>query len=248
MQLIEPGFFDLGMFVILLAALPLEAVRRYRNLKTDLREGRPGARMREYRKTMIEEWLLTAVVAAGWMVLGRTAGTLGLVPEAGILALVGYGLTVLAVVYLLLQSRTILGSPAKMAVVRRQLASASAIIPRNREEGIAFRFLSVTAGICEEFLYRGFLLAYFWGLFPGLPMWVGVVLGAACFGFGHLYQGWGGVVKTGTLGLILGGLYWLTGSIWASILLHSVIDLNAGWLGSRVLAEAGGEPAAEGAA
>jgi len=87
--------------------------------------------------------------------------------------------------------------------------------------------MSVTAGICEEFYYRGFLFAYLAGLLTGVPAGAVIVLAGLVFGLGHLYQGAAGVIKTGTVGALLGLLYWMTGSLWAPMLLHTVVDLSS---------------------
>jgi membrane protease YdiL (CAAX protease family) len=90
----------------------------------------------------------------------------------------------------------------------------------------------VTAGLCEELLYRGFLMAYIgalWGFWPA------VILSSLVFGLGHAYQGTSGIATTGTIGLILAGLFVLTGSLWVPMLLHAATDLFAGSLGRRVV-------------
>jgi membrane protease YdiL (CAAX protease family) len=62
-----------------------------------------------------------------------------------------------------------------------------------------------------------------------------VLLAAAIFGLGHAYQGPKGILKTGLVGLVLGGLFALTGSLWAPMLVHVVMDLLAGYVGRRAI-------------
>jgi len=106
------------------------------------------------------------------------------------------------------------------------------LIPHSAKEGQLFNALSVTAGICEELLYRGFLIAYF-GAFVEA-----VVLSSIAFGFGHMYQGKIGIVKTGGIGLALAGLYVLTGSLWAPMVLHVLVDVNSGFVARKALSRA----------
>ncbi|MBH5321745.1 CPBP family intramembrane glutamic endopeptidase [Aurantiacibacter sediminis] len=87
----------------------------------------------------------------------------------------------------------------------------------------------LAAGTGEELLYRGFLmdrLARVSGL-RGKP-WLVIVIQAVLFGLPHAYQGWGGVVVTGTVGLFLG---WLRmqqkGNLWACIIAHAAVDTIA---------------------
>ena len=88
--------------------------------------------------------------------------------------------------------------------------------------------VSVAAGIEEELIYRGFLFAYLAAWLPDVPAVVVIVLAGFVFGLGHLYQGASGIVKTGVLGVLFGVLYWMTGSLWAPMLLHIVVDLSSG--------------------
>ena len=96
----------------------------------------------------------------------------------------------------------------------------------------AFRLVSVSAGVCEEWLYRGYLLAV---LQPFLGIAGAIAASTVLFAAGHLYQGPGGMVKTGTVGLLMGLLTWATGSIWAPILIHAVLDWMQGDMIARVL-------------
>ncbi|WP_271078725.1 CPBP family intramembrane glutamic endopeptidase [Aurantiacibacter sp. MUD61] len=87
----------------------------------------------------------------------------------------------------------------------------------------------LAAGTGEELLYRGFLmdrLARLSGL-RGKP-WLVIVIQAALFGLPHAYQGWGGVLVTGAVGLFLG---WLRmqqkGNLWACIIAHAAVDTIA---------------------
>src|SRR2546425_962185 len=82
--------------------------------------------------------------------------------------------------------------------------------------------LAVTAGLCEEFLYRGFALWYFTSLAGSVA---GFVLAAVLFGLGHLYLGRMHVVRTAIVGAVFGLLVIGTGSLWVAIVLHAAMDL-----------------------
>lgn len=85
-----------------------------------------------------------------------------------------------------------------------------------------------SAAFCEELLLRGFVLdriARVLGT-PRTPsLLVAVVLQAALFGSFHAYQGLGGMIVTGSVGLALGLVYLAGGrNLWACILLHGLIN------------------------
>lgn len=67
----------------------------------------------------------------------------------------------------------------------------------------------IGAALGEELLMRGFVLNRLADLFGGrVAGWaVAVVVNAAIFGSLHIYQGWHGVIATGTIGAVLSLVY-----------------------------------------
>jgi hypothetical protein len=90
-------------------------------------------------------------------------------------------------------------------------------VSRNYELVLAFLSLVVIAPIFEEILFRGFLLGK---LKKYMPVWIAVIATSVLFGFVH--GAWNLAFDTFALSVILCVLRVLTGSIWASILLHMV--------------------------
>jgi len=83
-----------------------------------------------------------------------------------------------------------------------------------------------TAGLGEELLYRGFLMDRLMRL-RGMRgrKWPAAIIQAALFGLPHLYQGWGGVLVTASIGLFLGWLRFANrGNLWACVLAHAAVD------------------------
>ena len=112
--------------------------------------------------------------------------------------------------------------------VVQQMQSLHWILPVSRSERNWFVFgLSTSAGICEELLFRGFLLAY---LSNYMSMPIAVLLSSLLFGLGHLYQGWQGVLRTAVMGLIFAGIYLWSGSLFIVIALHFAVDAYSGQL------------------
>lgn len=234
MPTVELGLFDHLIFLVLAVVFPLDGRYRFRALRAANAAGDPNARMRSYRLILIQEWLATAVVLVIWLVLGRGLSSLGLAYELSTPAVIGYAVAVAVIAGLVWQGRSVTKSAESRTKVRASLDGLLDLMPRTGRERSAFNVVSVTAGLCEEFLYRGFLLAYLASWMPEQPTWLVVLAGGALFGLAHAYQGGVGILKTGTVGVVLGLLYWATGSIWASVVLHAVIDLNSGWIGWRV--------------
>jgi membrane protease YdiL (CAAX protease family) len=109
------------------------------------------------------------------------------------------------------------------------------ILPHSTPELVAFLGLAVTAGICEEFLYRGFAILVFLRL--GWPDWLVVLASAALFGFAHLYQGRGGLIGTMILGLVFGMLRIVTGNLVPAVFCHGAVDIAAGVAAPHLLSD-----------
>lgn len=130
--------------------------------------------------------------------------------------------------------------PAPSEKLRAQLGSVAAISPRAASELPAFFGVSLTAGFCEELLFRGFLI---WVLQPLVGPWLAALLSALLFGAAHAYQGPAGVVRTGLFGLVFTAIVLLTRSLWPAIVLHAVIDAMGGVLAWLVLRDPVPSPA-----
>jgi membrane protease YdiL (CAAX protease family) len=109
------------------------------------------------------------------------------------------------------------------------------LIPKTRQEKFwSVLLLAPTAALCEEFLYRGFLLAQLtqW-LRSGAWAWAASSL---AFGLAHVYQGWNGMARASLLGALLAYPVIHLGSLYPSMLAHGVIDaLVFAWLGPKFL-------------
>jgi CAAX protease family protein len=113
------------------------------------------------------------------------------------------------------------------------------LMPENGRERIwAVLGLAPTAGLCEEFLYRGFLLAEATAWFHSAA-W-GVVVSSVAFGFAHSYQGLNGMVRAGLLGALLAWPVVRLGSLYPSMTAHFLIDAVALlWLGPKFVRQPG---------
>jgi len=200
----------------------------------------PGAdrpRSRTYLFVVLRQWGRTAACVLLWMWMRRPLADLGLsfaLNTGTVGALLGLGLVV---AYMARQRQRALADVDGRDEIRERLEPMRVLLPHSRDEYRGFAVVAVTAGICEELLFRGYLTWYFAHV---MPWWAAMVAVAVAFGFGHAYQGARGVLTTALLGLFLGALYWLTGSLVVPMLVHALMDLHSGDLAWRVYeAEAG---------
>ncbi|MFG1824187.1 CPBP family intramembrane glutamic endopeptidase [Microbispora bryophytorum] len=104
-------------------------------------------------------------------------------------------------------------------------AAVAELMPRTSAERWHGLAMAVTAGVCEEIVYRGLLIAFGVGVL-GLSTTAAAALALVVFVAGHFYQGWKGMAVVALLGFWLTNVYLSTGSLLLPILVHIVIDVR----------------------
>ena len=132
-----------------------------------------------------------------------------------------------AIVFLILSNPILIGLQWLLTILGAEFSKETDLIVAQGLHKIWWWLgLCVTAAICEEITFRGYLmtrLKHMIGKGWALP----VLLSAFSFATGHLYQGWGGFLLIFVYGLMFGGLYIFTGSLWPGILAHFIQDFSA---------------------
>ncbi len=183
------------------------------------------SRLSLYAQSALSLWLLAGATAGVARLSGMEAAALGVraLPLELMLVWTG-GLTAAGVLLMLLAHR--LGV--------RESATLAGLLPQTTAERLAFLGLSATAGICEELVFRGFLIPTIAAAIGSVG--IAAVVAAAVFGLVHAYQGFAGAVRAATLGGLLSIVLIATGSILPAILAHAAIDIIGGfWLGPRLI-------------
>lgn len=104
--------------------------------------------------------------------------------------------------------------------------------------------ISLLAGIGEEVTYRGVMFLLLWQL-TGSAL-AAALIAAAVFGVSHYVQGWKSAALIGGFALVFHGLYWISGSLLAPILVHFIYDVTAGLMYNKFGRELGYSAEAEG--
>jgi len=223
----------------------------HRRFESRLRSD-PGARRSFYRRLLVLEWGLAVLALVIWLAApGVDAAAVGLVWPQQWPGPVTWLLVAAVVVFVLASTRALRsGALLEMAAPARRPGegrhaeppghAAVAVLPRTAGERRLFTVVGVTAGVCEEWLYRGFFLAVAAAAAGGPPPWLLVLVAGVAFGLAHAYQGRAGIVSTGLLGGGMAAIYLQTGSLLLPVVLHALIDLRF------LLVPAGALPAARG--
>jgi membrane protease YdiL (CAAX protease family) len=178
-----------------------------------------------YLRTIVFEWAMLGVVLLGvrlhgsspYAVLGeRWRSAKDLARDVGIAAV----FWLLSTIVLSAVSGHQHGAPPDPVI--------QALLPNGKLESALWIALSITAGICEEAIYRGYLQRQLIAFTRSAV--AGIVLTAIAFGAAHAYKG-----LAGALGICLGGAmygvlaYWRK-SVRPGMMAHAFTDSFAGVL------------------
>ena len=219
------------IFVFLGFVLPWRGYARLQKLLA-----RPSVDTKEklalYAATIAFQWLLTGVVAWRAFAHGLKLEELGLGSHSWLGLSVGGVIGGAAIGGLQwLNLRRIGRMEGEAPELLRELASR--LLPVSLIEFLPYAALAITAGVCEEFVYRGFAMG---ALFKaGVPTWLTVVATSVLFGLAHAYQGRAGILSTGLLGVVLALARLGAGSLLPVMMWHAGLDLAAGIAAPRYL-------------
>jgi membrane protease YdiL (CAAX protease family) len=226
---IDPQFGIAGtvLALVLLAwlglAVPFLGRRGYRRLVAT--GGRkPEARKRWYARTISAGWLFVGVAVIIVAVSpGVSLGDVGVAVPSGwrlwlTAGVTAYVVGALFVGWIRARRRLHSGQP----IPGRE--ALTAILPRTPTERRLAFWLAVTAGVGEEVVYRGLLIAVFVGILGWVPT-LAAFASLAVFSLAHLYQGRKGMVQVTLVGFVITALYAISGSLAPGIIVHILLDL-----------------------
>ncbi len=210
--------------VFLFIGVPIWDVLETRALKTSTN---PRQKILSYRRITIVEWVAAAVacialrsqVLVAWPDAHRFA--LQKVGESFVL-----GLVIAFMAGSILQTILTRRSSKLREKTLRAFKRMAFILPVTGDERTWFAIVSLTAGICEEVLYRGFLIRYLSDSPWHIGLGTTVVISSVAFGLAHGYQGLPGILATALLGALMAIIFLVTRSLWLPMALHAVVDLR----------------------
>jgi membrane protease YdiL (CAAX protease family) len=219
-------FVEIGFVIVLVIVVPALSYRTSQRLDLLVLP-----RLNLYWSAALSQWLLTSLGVLVVLITPVTFAEAGLrtVSATSFLfwtaVLAGVSLAALGLVVLLERWGWFPPEPDLVY----------ALIPETRKEKLwAVLMIAPTAGLCEEFLYRGVLLAL-------LSQWLfsaawAAAISSVAFGLAHVYQGASGIVRAALLGALLSIPVVRLGTILPSTAAHCLIDAVAlAWLGPKML-------------
>jgi len=186
----------------------------------------PSSLIQVYRLTMLYLWLPLALLFG--LIVNQEIGLKEFTFQWHwtVVQQLALGFLLLLIVFAIRHIIQLKRSEIKQQAFIEQVEHSRWFMPKNRREMVYFVFgVSVTAGICEELLYRFYLLDLF---SQNFPIYLAVLFSSLAFGAGHIYQGWLHVIRTAIMGAILATIYLYTESIVIVICLHIIADMYGG--------------------
>lgn len=220
--------WDFALILLILGiAVPLLGRRRVGQLMRTPKTTKMD-RLSLYATTLAFQWIAAGVIVWRAAAHGIRPALLGLtIGNPTLTVTITIVLSALILLNQLISLRRLLSRPAEMQGLLPQLALK--LFPQDDVERLAFFALVVTVAICEELIYRGFILRVFQDWFQGSII-AGVLGSAIYFAVAHLYQGRRGFASTFVAGIIFAGARAWTGSLLPPATAHFVADITVGML------------------
>ena len=222
----HPTLMIILTLLILLIALPLLSLWTGKRIRTAATT--PSAKLFRYARTIVILWSLTALALYALRLHNIDPTLVGLQPPHY------WGELAVGLIPLIAPLAASL-SRGQRALNNDYARALRAIVPADLTQWILFVPLAASAGICEEFLYRGFALNTLAAMTGSVTY--GVVLSCIAFGIGHAYQGRPGMIGATITGLLYAGVYLVTGSLYPCMLGHFMQDIAGAMVLSRKLGE-----------
>jgi uncharacterized protein len=208
-----------GVVLLVIGALALRGKLQAEHMRAIV----PADRIAMYEHTILFEWLVLALVLAGvWL---RGSSLLTVVGDhwhsvQQVFRDIGIGLLFLIASIGL---TSIFGAHQSGSDKAMQF-----LLPLSGVEKILWIALSITAGICEEAVYRGYLQKQFSALTKNIP--AGIIVSALIFGAAHSYQGFARASSIAMLGAMAGILaHWCRG-VRPGMIAHILQDVLGGFI------------------
>jgi membrane protease YdiL (CAAX protease family) len=179
-------------------------------------------------------WPVVAVGAVLWETNHRSWTEFGLAVPVGWRLWASGFLFALTAAYFLYAALALAGNADARAAVRQQFGRLADVLPHTRTELSWFAGVSLTAGFCEEFLFRGYFILV---VGPWMGWWGAAALSVVIFALGHAYQGWSGALRTGVVAVLFTLLVATFDSLWPAIAVHTLWDFGQGCIAWLVLRE-----------
>ena len=187
-----------------------------------------NTRRRFFISNSLVLWFLAAAVVGLWLWNGRPLSLMGFAYIQS--SWPTWVLTGAMAIFYSADITYSLFSPEELKKTQDQWEATVPFLPESPREMPAYIFMCLSAGICEEILYRGFLVTYFIDpMSQGFPF-MAAIFPAILFSLAHFYQGYKAMGKIFLLSLLFALIFIFSKSLIIVVIIHFLIDLVGGIL------------------
>lgn len=220
--------YGLIFFAILSGVIfPLYALATAKKTQTYI-QANPDLLIQTYKSIYVMQWAMCLPVL---VMLGLKAGGLASIGIGFLtdpLSIAGLIATVVVGAQLIKR----LPHPEKRLIkAKKRFKEVIYILPKNKAEHKWSLGLSITAGVCEEVLFRGLFYEL---LLEHTTAIYAIIIVNIFFGLGHAGTKLKNMLSTMGLGLLWSTIYYFTGSLWVPIAMHILVDIYSLTLGLKV--------------
>jgi membrane protease YdiL (CAAX protease family) len=228
-----PNIIDHILVFVIGILLPLRSMKAQKMLKK--MHFSPVMKSRLYIGNSISLWVMALLLAGANWLMGRHPIEFGLswppekMNDYALWSLLGF---------ILLYGADLLyetAFPKSRKKTVKDWQENIPFLPASFSEFTKFIPLAITAGVCEEFIFRGYFISYFYNLLGKDHVYLAIFIPTLIFALVHQYQGRKAMVKIFFMAVFFGLIYYYTGSLWQVMLIHFLVDLIGGFAAWRLL-------------
>ena len=159
--------FDTLFLLLFAVLLPAYSFVQYRKMLRETPQLLAENRQDSYRSTIFFQWLLWLAAFILWIVNDRAWAELGFKLEIHGGFWLAAGIVIISLSYFYRQLQQ--GQSGEQEIrdkLRKEFGDVGPLLPHNQSDLRLFYGVSLTAGIIEEILFRGFLIWYMGQLMP----------------------------------------------------------------------------------
>lgn len=228
-----PAFTDYILVFIFGIVLPFVSGLRSASVFKELKvQFSSDTKRRFYLGNSFLLFLVAAIVMLVWALYQRPFTELGFITPAEAGKSTQWWMIGLFVLLYALDMIYSITDNSELEKTIDNLEDQTPFMPTKYRELPGYIVMCISAGVFEEIVFRGYLITFFKYLLQGIPAastWA-VLTPALVFSIAHYYQGARAVFKILVLSLLFGMIFWHSGSLYAVIALHFLVDFVSGLL------------------
>src|SRR5690554_1777743 len=214
------------LFVLITVLYPIFLITDHYRREKRKRPDSSHNIIKEYQKTILVFWFLTILVVLNDYL--QPTPSLSFQFELSLLNTVFMSLVVLLGYVQYRSSRVNERNVTAFASKSQKVVN---YLPKSRQELSWFIIVAISAGFCEEVLFRMFVYEF---TIQHIGVIGSLLFTNVIFAITHIDTGMKNSVGAFILGLVFSLIFYFTQNIWIVVALHILIDFNAGVLGYRV--------------